>query len=262
MSKIQINGNCYDIELFVFDKDGLMFESRHFWKELVRSRVVSFQRILQEAQVDPTHLLDEWLDLFDVTYRNENGHYTILDVSALGLVAGASVPEEIAISGGFLKERASLPWLTARELAMKIFDSSDAYFDLAQSLKPRPGFPEIFVRLREAGIPYGIATSDTYERAKKSIDLYDDFQALSFTVSPLDVKRGKPFPEMLYLIQEKTGIAVEKMLMIGDSVVDVKMAAAAGAVGLGISESDEMRARMAGYATEIVDSLNDIQILA
>jgi len=260
MGKIELNGNCYDIDLVVFDKDGLMFESKHFWKELVRSRVGSMLQILKEENIEPD-FVDDWLRFFDVSFEKKDGEYIITDVYSLGIFACASIPEEIALLGGFIKEHAHLPWLQSRELGIRVFYNSDRYFDLARSLKPQKGFPDIFVRLRAAGIPYGIATSDTYERSEASVNMYDDFSAMQFTVSPIDVKRGKPFPDMLYLIQERTGVPVEKMLMIGDSLVDVKMAKAAGAVGLGIPESEEMRQEMLEYATEIVDSLEDIHIL-
>ena len=41
---ISVNGHEYDIRLFVFDKDGLMFESHQFWIELAQSRVRAVQK--------------------------------------------------------------------------------------------------------------------------------------------------------------------------------------------------------------------------
>ena len=261
MKKTSINGNLYDIQLMVFDKDGLMFESKHFWKELVRGRAEGLLRVLERENIPPT-FVEDWLRFFDTSFvKEKNGHYTITDVYSLGLFACASIPEETTILAGYLKEHAGLPWLKARDLAFEIFQTSEQLYDLPRSLKPRKGFPDILVRLREAGIPYGIATSDTFDRAKTSINLYDDFDALSFVVSPVDVERGKPFPDMLYLIQEKTGVPVEKMGMVGDLLVDVRMAKAAGAVGIGVPEYEDMAQAMEGYATEIVPDLDEIRFV-
>ena len=127
-------------------------------------------------------------------------------------------------------------------------------------MKPRKGFPDILKRLRDASIPYGIATSDTKERAKKSVELFDDYSKVKFVVTIDDVERGKPDPDMLWWIQKRTKIPMENIAMVGDSIVDVEMAKNAGAIGIGIPEHEEMKQKMCGIASEIVDSLEDIKM--
>lgn len=258
MSEVRINGNLYDIDLFVFDKDGLLFESRQFWRELARSRMEAAQHVCPSI---PGDMIQGWMEMAGVSCQWENGRPEVLDVDPMGLFAVASVPEEITGAAVFFSEHLGLRWLKARETAEKIFLAGDEGFQLSKALKPREGFPWIFQKLRDAKIPYGIATSDTCERAKESIDLFDNYQYVEFTVTIEDVKRGKPSPDMLWLIQSKTGIPMEKIAMVGDSWVDVKMAEAAGAIGIGIPEREDMRQRMAGTASEIIRSLADIQFM-
>ena len=53
---------------------------------------------------------------------------------------------------------------------------------------------------------------------------------------------------------------MENIAMVGDSIVDVEMAKNAGAIGIGIPEHEEMKQKMCGIASEIVDSLEDIKM--
>lgn len=50
MRNVRINGHEYDIRLFVFDKDGLMFESRQFWIELAQARFGQSNRTAPGSQ--------------------------------------------------------------------------------------------------------------------------------------------------------------------------------------------------------------------
>lgn len=255
MKKIRINGNEYDIRLFVFDKDGLLFESRQFWIALAQARVKAIGKVYPDIE---KYVIKKWLDFVGVSYTTEEGYLKVLDVDPMGILAIASVPEEIISAASFFKEHLNLDWMSARKMATDIFETGDMLFQLSEALRPRQGFPEIFIRLREAGIPYGIATSDTAKRAKDSVDMFDDFRLVQFTVTVDDVERGKPNPDMLQLIQKKTGIPMGQIAMVGDSLVDTIMARRAGAVGVGVPENDAMRRKMQGVADEIILSLDEI----
>ena len=257
MSNVKINGHEYDFRLFVFDKDGLMFESRQFWVELAQSRIKAVEKKHPDI---PEAMVAEWMTFVGSTLTSEHGFLEVVDVDPMGILAIAPVPEELIASASFFKDRLHMDWLSARALVMDIFETGDTFFDLAASLKPRPGFPDILRRLRKAGIPYGVATSDTKERVQLSLDMYDSYQEAAFTVTLDDVERGKPYPDMLQLIQKKTGIPMKYIAMLGDSYVDVAMARAAGATGIGIPEQEEMRRRMVGMADEIIHSLEEIEI--
>lgn len=255
MKKVRINGKGYDIRLFVFDKDGLMFESRQFWIALAQSRIRAIGKKYPNIE---KRVVKKWLALVGVSFTTEEGYLKVMDVDPMGILAVASVPEEIIAAASFFKEHLNIEWIAAKEMAVDIFETGDRLFQLSEALKPRRGFPKIFKRLREAGIPYGIATSDTLLRARASVDMFDDFKWVQFIVTADDVERGKPHTDMLLLIQEKTGIAMNQIAMVGDSLVDVTMARNAGALGVGVPENDVMRMKMQGIADEIIVSLDDI----
>lgn len=166
------------------------------------------------------------------------------------------------ITATFLVQQLSLQWPEARELSRSVYIESDRKLTLERCIAPKPGFPAIFQRLYSAGIPYGIATSDNYQRASMSVAMYDDAAHLSFIVTPEDVVCNKPAPHMLQHISRTTGVSVSDMMVIGDSYVDMEMARCVNAIGVGIPETEAMRQKMQPFADEIVDSLDRIQILS
>lgn len=251
MTQFQVLGAQLQAELFVFDKDGLLFDSETFWAELAVTRAHIFTLLTGNKD-----LALKWLRVMGVENDFPGGCRT----DPLGILATASHEEEIAVTAGFLAAHMNLAWTEARDLSRNIFETSDRELDLARALKPMEGFPEIFRRLRERQVPYGIATSDTYERARASIQLFDDWESVKFTITPKDVSRGKPDREMLDKISEITGIKTPEIAMIGDSYVDVAMANAAGAVGIGVTGDPEMKKRMQAFTPWIVESLEQIII--
>lgn len=250
---IRIRDKNYGARLIVFDKDGLLFKSMPFWISLLLARTEAFQ----EKFPDPD-LLTRWYRMLGV----EATFDSLLRIERIwnkGHFATASIPEEIMALAGFLCfEDPDLSWIEAKVLAEEIMDRGDEIFDFEASLVPQPGFPDIFQRLRLAGIPYGIATSDTYDRTITSIDLYDKAGKLDFIVTPDDVTLGKPHPDMLLHISELMEVPPGEMLMVGDSIVDMLMAQRAGAIGVAIPEIASDRPVIAQVASLVIDSLDEI----
>lgn len=255
MSKFKIADKIYNIDLVVFDKDGLMFESMAFWIALAQARLNNLNPYLTEAQQL------EWLATMQVSGEQTPQGVVVTGANPQGVLALAATADEAVVTGAFLARHNGMSWNEAKDLAILLFAQTDETLDLKASLTPRKGFPAIFKRLREAGVPYGVATSDDYQRVVDSINLYDDASHLSFIVTPKEVKRGKPHPDMLERIAQITGVHPSRMLMLGDSLVDVEMAKAAGAVGVGLPEHPGIAEKMAGIAAAVIDSLEDIEIL-
>lgn len=249
MMQFQVLGTQLQAELFVFDKDGLLFDSETFWAELAVTRAYHFTRLTCNEE-----LTLKWLQVMGAEHTLSDGCH----MNPLGIIAAASPDEEITVTAGFLVEHLNLAWVEAREIARNIFASSDRELNLVRALKPMEGFPGIFKRLREKHTPYGIATSDTYERAKASIQQFDDWESVRFTITPKDVSKGKPDREMLDKIAEFTNIKTSQMVMLGDSYLDVLMANAAGAIGIGVTTDPEMKKRMQAFTPWIVESLEQI----
>ena len=250
MAQIKVNQEKHTISLMVFDKDGLMFKSQAFWIELGNERIRQLKKHLGNEAVE------EWARFFGLTL--ENGLVTYADPK--GTLAVASPAEEIAVTAGILARYLPANWAKALEIAREVFVIADRDLDLKKAIVPQDGFPHIFERLRRAGIPYAVATSDIKARLVSSLALVGE-TAPEIVVVPDMVAKGKPAPDMLNMVSQLSGIPTSEMAMVGDSYVDVKMAQAAGALGIGVPETEEMRAHMREFTSAIVNSLDDIEIL-
>lgn len=240
----------------MFDKDGLLFNSMAFWMELAQNRLA-----IALSYMDIPMAL-RWLDLVDIDATPEDGGIRIHRVDPMGITAIASTDEEANVTATFLVQEKKLRWPEARAISHDIHERGDALLSFERAIRPRPGFPDIFRRLRAAGVPYGIATSDGLERTRDSVNLYDDFSRLRFVLTPKDVKRHKPEPDMLLAVCKMFGADPQNVLMIGDSYMDMRMAQNANCIGIGIPEYPEMHELMLPCATVIAQSLDDIVILA
>lgn len=253
MARITIGERSFEASAFVFDKDGLLFESKQFWIALAEERMEKLRALGSQE------LVNVWARCFGV--KTEDGVH-VTDVDATGILAVASPAEEITATAALIVQVLQLRWTEARDHANEVFRLADEELALSKALKPRPGFPGIMERLRRCGIPYGVATSDTTERTVDSFRLFDDPDALSFIICPRDVKRGKPHPDMLEEVSRRLNIPAAQLVMVGDSYVDVEMARRAGATGIGIPETEAMRAQMEEMGVIVVDSLDDIRFEA
>lgn len=250
MVHVRAGAHSFDAAAFVFDKDGLLFESKQFWIAL------SEERLHQLRKLGSHRLAMEWASCFGV--QTEDG-VSVLDVDPTGILAVAAPGEEVTATAALIVQVLKLRWTEARDYAGEIFRLADEALELRRALKPRPGFPDIMERLRRCGIPYGVATSDTTERAIASFRIFDDPDALSFVICARDVKRGKPYPDMLEEVSRRLRIPREQLAMVGDSYVDVEMARRAGSIGIGIPETEQMRSQMLKMGAIVLDSLDQIR---
>ncbi len=250
MIRVHAGGHSFDAAAFVFDKDGLLFESIGFWIALAEERLTQIRKLGSQA------LTMEWARCFGVVTKDG---ITVETVDANGILALASPAEEISATATLIAQILGTRWTEARDQAGEIFRVADEQLDLRRALRPRRGFPGILERLRQKGVPYGVATSDTAQRVLDSFRMFDDPDALAFILSPKDVARGKPNPDMLEEVSRRLGVSQKELVMIGDSFVDVEMARRAGAVGIGIPETEEMKRQMHQIGAIVLEHLDQIQ---
>lgn len=257
MAKISIKGQVFDIDVVVFDKDGCLFDSVSFWKGYVEARYAALiaNGISEEA-------VNHWLKICGAEgEKDENGVFKVTEIDPMGAFAITPPNEEIFIAATVLMEKCGMRWPKAREFVTATFEEADKNLSIERCSEPKKGFPEVFYRLRDAGIPFGIATSDNSDRAERAVARFIDPSVLSFIYTGEDVKNNKPNPDFLLLVSEKFNVPTSRILMIGDNYVDVAMAKNAGSIGMGIPEFEDTKARMEKYATVMADSLDDLVIL-
>ncbi len=101
-------------------------------------------------------------------------------------------------------------------------------------LRPFEGIPELLEELRTRGQRMGVATSKRTVPLMRQMARFGWESFFDPIITPDDVTHGKPHPETLELMQTRTGLGPEDILMVGDTPFDLDMAKAAGVPSLAV----------------------------
>ena len=123
-----------------------------------------------------------------------------------------------------------------------------------------PGVAELVADLAGAGIRVGIATSKGRDAAEETLQLAG--VDLPVTVAMEDTELHKPNPEPILLALQRLGGAVGAAVYVGDAVVDVEAARAAGldsiAVTWGAGDADALAAAAPTALASTVAELREL----
>ena len=105
---------------------------------------------------------------------------------------------------------------------------------LVDLIKPLPGVKSLLYKLKENGIPTAIATTDLTERASMAMKCLGIEHVFSIIAGGNSVENAKPAPDLINYICDKLSLKNDRALVVGDSIVDLKMASNAGARFIGV----------------------------
>ncbi|WP_179229165.1 HAD family hydrolase [Parenemella sanctibonifatiensis] len=129
-----------------------------------------------------------------------------------------------------------------------------------QHLLPYAGMHQLVSDLIEAGAKVGIATSRRRGSAQRLKDLVGLDERLPLLVGLEDSTQHKPAAEPLLLAAERLGSEPGDCVYVGDALVDLRAAQAAGMVGVGVTWGagvpGELRAES---AHAVVDEIGDLR---
>ena len=117
----------------------------------------------------------------------------------------------------------------------------------------------LFQKLHSQNIKLGIATTDDRAPTQAMIEAFDIEEFISTMVCADDGIPAKPAPDMVLTICERMKVDPSKVMVVGDTTADLKMARAAGAglvVGVlsGVSNVHDLMP----YADVIIDSVDEL----
>jgi FMN phosphatase YigB (HAD superfamily) len=123
------------------------------------------------------------------------------------------------------------------KVAFVFFDIGGTLGDRDQAtgkLVPFPSTAKMMAGVREMGLPMGVITTLGSLTNAEGLELLDHAGLKGFLspngfVSEHDVhERGKPFPEIYRFAANKAGIPLEQCLFVGENLMEVMGALAAG----------------------------------
>jgi len=125
--------------------------------------------------------------------------------------------------------------------------------------KPFTDLWDLFHKLHQQNIKIGIATSDDRAPTQAMIEAFDFEEFITSMVCADDGIPSKPAPDMVTTICQRMNIDPAKVMVIGDTTSDMKMARAAGAgLVVGVLSGVSAAKDLIPYADVIIDSVDDL----
>jgi len=150
------------------------------------------------------------------------------------------------------------------EHAQELVDSYVAWNTehLAELVEEFPGTPELFDALAAAGVTVGVATSKRRASATDTLLHAGLADRLDVTVAMEDTDIHKPEPEPLLLALRLLGETPERAAYVGDAVVDVLAAKAAGMASVAVSWGAAARSDLeSAHPDVLVDTVDELRAL-
>jgi len=195
---------------------------------------------------------------------------TLIDTERIGAASWDHAGEELGVTvGEEVKRRMvgrTLPDIHAivRE-ALPEVDSDHLleranhhYHRLVTAAPPpvKPGARELLERLRDLGVPMGLATSSRAFQAEDKLGRTGLRAFFSVIVAGDQVTRGKPDPEIFQTAAERLGFAAADCVIFEDSGPGIEAAERSGALAVFVPESFPPDPVHALFAHEILPDLH------
>ena len=120
-----------------------------------------------------------------------------------------------------------------------------AYKQLHAQVRPLPGAKALLAALTESGTPWAIATSGRMETAAINLAALGVDPAKSPVVTRDQVRYAKPDPDLFLAAAGRLNAAIERSIVVGDSIWDMLAATRCRALGVGLLSGgygpDELR---------------------
>lgn len=122
---------------------------------------------------------------------------------------------------------------------------AEAYRQLGDKVRPLPGARELLTFLTDSNIPWAIATSGRMETAALNLAALGVDPHQCPVVTRDQVRYAKPDPDLFLAAAARLDVAIERCIVVGDSIWDMLAATRCRALGVGLLSggygSEELR---------------------
>ena len=131
---------------------------------------------------------------------------------------------------------------------------------MIEGTKLLPGAVELLSALKGAGIPAAIVSTKPGETIRRIFAYYGHSDLLALVIGGDEVTCSKPDPEGVKLALDRLGLAADRVLFCGDTVIDAATARAGGCDFCAVLNGTTPRKAFADYPhVHIADDLSDLQ---
>jgi len=122
-----------------------------------------------------------------------------------------------------------------------------------------PGAAQTLASLHEAGLQLALCSNKSSRFSRELLGYLNIAAYFSIVLGPEDVGKPKPAPDMLMAAMARIGAAPEQTLYVGDMVIDIETARAAGVPVWVVPTGPEPRVRLeAALPDRVLETLLDL----
>jgi HAD superfamily hydrolase (TIGR01509 family) len=249
MPRLSAGGQGRDIDLVVFDKDGTLVDFDRLWAGKLKAGI---DAVLTAAGPLPPleAALCATLGIAPATMR-------VIPESPLAV---ATLPK-LTLACAVVLHQHGHPWHAAETLAREVFHPVIQAPPRHDDLRPIGDVAGLMRALRAAGCRIAIFTSDDRHATEVSLPMLGVADLVEAMVCGDDPIEGKPAGDGLLQLSRRFAADPARVLMIGDSVTDMRAAQAAG-VGwrIGVRSGTGDPSALMAAADVVVETIHDIAV--
>ena len=250
MAPIRFGSTTFDAGLIIFDKDGTLTHFDPVWQGIYQSAV---HAVVEQVE-NPAFVTAELHAAlgFDPVHSRFSTH------GPFATAANATVGTIVA-TVLYRHAQPTITWDAAEALVARTFLAAmDTPPDPALLATPTD-LPALFASLSAADIPFAVITSDERAQTLFTLDALGVGEVVELVIASDDAYPKKPAPEAIWAACTHFGVAVERAVMVGDSLTDMRMGRAAG-VGLcvGVLTGPASREDLETLADVVIESIAKI----
>jgi HAD superfamily hydrolase (TIGR01549 family) len=249
MTNLNLRDCVFDAKVLVFDKDGTLIDFHTIWG----SRMVSAAKSIVSACKGSDDLQDR---LFRAVGYSLEQNQTF----GSGPLAVAPIAKLETIVATVLYQ-AGMSWDEAVTLAVEHLTKRMVAPPAEDEIRPRANLVSLLESFRDAEMRLAVATTDNRRPAEICLEVLGIGSLIEQLLCG-DDQTGprKPDPVVLLDIAESFDAPIDQVVMVGDTVSDLKMAKAAGAMAVAVTGGAGNREELEQQADVVIDSLEEIRM--
>ena len=235
-------------DLVVFDKDGTLIDFHTLWGPRV------------ERAIDATCSSLGWGQSLNNKLTTALGYDPqTAQVVSQGPLATAPISElEIVVATILFQHQIS--WERAKHLACEHFGPVMSALPQPTEINPLGEVRTAIARLKSSGVQVAIATSDDRAPTEAALRELNLTQTVDLVLCADDPSTpSKPDPSVLHYISQQLVVSIDRTVMVGDTVSDLKMGRQAGvALTVGITGGADKTVEIESHADVLLASVDGL----